>query len=203
MCPSDINFLKMEIMNRFKEFALVVLILILGVSCSHELSEEDKLQISSLEADLTSVVAERIDAEQQIREYGDGLIGLIAEIRLEIIKTTEALIKQRIAAIENGSEIKIVIEATQPDTIQAALLAKEIEKQAKKVDQSQKEAANARGLIGALAQSTVFTEQQTLAMLRQRYLFVKYGLTLPAMRSAIDVGSESFGAYFLQERRTD
>ena len=104
-------------MNRFKEFALVVLILILGVSCSHELSEEDKLQISSLEADLTSVVAERIDAEQQIREYGDGLIGLIAEIRLEIIKTTEALIKQRIAAIENGSEIKIVIEATQPDTI--------------------------------------------------------------------------------------
>jgi hypothetical protein len=156
-------------------FAFVWMSTVLTACGPRELSGEDKALVAELKQQVSSIQLEIKDAEQMA---GRGLIGALAGLRLEALRSTEALLNQRIAAIEVGAPLKFEepVRATKPDPKRAAELEMEIAKQEKSVDEAERRAGGSGGLVGAFSAVTVETERQSLATLRMQYLSAKYGL---------------------------
>lgn len=133
--------------------------------------------VSHLTNDLQGIRSEIKSAEVQSSRFEGGLLKALIEARLETLRTTAALIEQRIQAEESGAEITIQIPGTQPDQRLAERLKQEIDKQQRELSKARNEAdKHSGGLIGVMALATVATHEQTIAMLQQRYIAAKYGL---------------------------
>ena len=123
------------------------------------------------------VRGEVADAEEKDRALTSGLIKSLVGARIETLKITEALLDQRVLAVEGGIPLSLEAPATAPDSELAASLEGEITQAEVALDAARREAARfSGGLIQVLKASTVATQEQTLAMLRLRYLTAKYGL---------------------------
>ena len=150
---------------------------------------EEQLAIDQLEGELTQVQVGIEAAEQDHQSYSGGLVKSLIAVRLEILRTNQALIQQRIHALESGAGIDIVVTASKPDPELAARLLQEIESQRAKVTKAAQEANRySGGLVQAMALSALATARNTLAMLEQRYFSAEYGLAIPAV-SAPPAGS--------------
>ncbi|MNY11226.1 hypothetical protein D3C86_1442420 [compost metagenome] len=91
---------------------------------------------------------------------------------------------QRIQAIETGAKVTVLAPTSQPNPERAQALQSDIEMAKQQLVEAKAKAAQYRGgLIAAISQSTVATQEQTLAMLEQQYLVAKYGLSLPVSTS--------------------
>jgi hypothetical protein len=142
------------------------------------------------------LVAEAARVENEIAEavavdgtLAGGLIKSLIAVRLEILRTTRAALRQRVLADEMGAPLTIELPATTPAPEIAARLAVEIEGQTRLLDAARAEAARfSGGLVHALKLSTIATQEQSLSMLRQRYLVALYGLWVPSSNVAADVG---------------
>lgn len=146
--------------------------------CYGDLSPEQKAKIQELRTELDITKKEVAQAEAKYSQYTGGAIKALATVRLEILKTNEALLQQRIQAIESGAKITVQINATTPDIERANILEQELSKQEAKVSAAlEKASASAGGLIGLTAKMNVTTEENTLSLLRQQYLITKYGLS--------------------------
>lgn len=160
------------------------------VACTRPLSSEEKRQLDALRSDLDNVRKEVTSAQSELALYSGGLIKGLLQARLEILKTSEALIQQRIHAIEARSSVTIQTIATTPDPDRAARIAQEIQEQEMELRKAETEAAKySGGLVKAVAATAVATHAQTLALLRQQYLIAKLGLPMPTI-SATDSGPE-------------
>lgn len=156
--------------------------------CYGDLSPEQKAKIQELRTELDTTKKEVVETEEKYSQYTGGAIKALATVRLEILKTNEALLQQRIQAIESGAKITVQVNATTPDIERANSLEKELEKQQGKVSAAlEKASASAGGLIGLMAKMNVTTEENTLSLLRQQYLIAKYGL--PAIKLNTDSSS--------------
>jgi hypothetical protein len=142
------------------------------------------------------LIAETAQIENEIAEAlamdaslaGGLLKGLIA-VRLEILRTTRAALRQRVLADEMGATFTIELPATTPEPETAERLAVEIEGQKRLLDAARVEAALfSGGLVHALKLSAIATQEQSLGMLRQRYLVALYGLWVPSSGVAANVG---------------
>jgi hypothetical protein len=161
---------------------LVVFALLIAVGCSRGLSPEDAKLVESLKAEQQSVQKEIAAATIEADKYQGGLILSLITARLETLKSTEALIGQRIHAVESGAPITVQIPVSKPDPERAAELEKEIATQSAALAAAEAEASKySGGLIHAMALSTVATHAQSLAMLRQSYVAAKFGLAVPAL----------------------
>lgn len=147
---------------------------------ARELSTQELAQVQALRQELQGVEADLQDAQARDAEVAGGLVKSLIAVRLEILKTNKALIAQRINALESGAKITVETVGAKPDEQEASRLATEIEANEAELRVARAEAERYGGLVGALKASTVATQEQTLAMLKQRYLFAKYGLTYPA-----------------------
>lgn len=146
--------------------------------CYGDLSPEQKAKIQELRTELDITKKEVAQAEAKYSQYTGGAIKALATVRLEILKTNEALLQQRIQAIESGAKITVQINATTPDIERANILEQELSKQEAKVSAAlEKASASGGGLIGLMAKMNVTTEENTLSLLRQQYLIAKYGLS--------------------------
>jgi hypothetical protein len=146
------------------------------------LSPEEQQQVADLQAELERVRVDITSAETANAKLAGGLVKALIEARLEILKTTEALIQQRIHAIEAGVPIEMTLTGTNPDPELAARLAEEMTKLEADLAAARAEAAKySGGLIAAVTNATVATHEQTLAMLRQQYVAAKYGLAVPTI----------------------
>ncbi len=165
--------------------ALVALVVLLAaaVYCdAYQLAQKDELQIEILEVDQEILRQEIAKAEEKEVSLAGGQVKALVGARLETLRLTEALLAQRIQSVRSGAPLKLEVPGTQPDPELAASLEKEIALQTTSLEGAQREAARYAGrLTGALAQSTVATQEQTLAMLNQRYLSAKYGLASPKL----------------------
>ncbi len=149
-------------------------------ACTHSLDPEERKQIETLRSELEIVRKEVATAQTELSKYGGGIIQTLLLARIEILKTTEALIQQRTQAIEGNAPVSIQTQATRQDLDKADKLAAEIIKQEEKLSEAEIEADKySGGLIQAIALSTVATQAQTLAMLRQQFLIAKLGLPVP------------------------
>ena len=99
---------------------VLLLVLFSPVSCSAELSPDDRRVISALQEELAKVRADIAAAEAEDARLTGGLVKSLVAVRLELLRTNEALIQQRIHALESGARIKIVVAATKEDPERAA-----------------------------------------------------------------------------------
>jgi hypothetical protein len=167
-------------MNKLSIIASALLLATLSGCFNKELTPEEKALTEALRSELNSTKQEIGVANSTASTYG-GAIKLLATARLETLKANEALLEQRIQAIESGAKINIQVPAVQPDQVLASSIANEITTAKAGIAAGQVEANQYGGLIKALKLATLATQEQTLAMLEQRYLSAKYGLPQPAM----------------------
>lgn len=160
---------------KIRLLALAGCIVLLG-ACKQGLTPEEQAQIKVLQADLQEVRSEIANASNV--EAG-GLLKAYSDLRVEILKTTEALVYQRIQAIESGAKVTVAVSGTTPDLVRAAELESEINSQEEKVAVANQKANGVGGLVAAMARVAAITEENSLSLLRQQYLVAKYGLAMP------------------------
>jgi len=172
--------------------ALIPLWLLAASACTAQPTEEELAAIAQMRSDLGALQSEIRSAEEKNAKYAGGLVKALIELRLETLKNTEALMKERILALESGARIEITVPGTEPDPDLAKQLAEEVEEQERKLEMARQEAARySGGLVAAMKSSTVATSEQTLAMLNQRRLAAKYGLHIATVQTPADSGSSS------------
>jgi hypothetical protein len=160
----------------------VVLLCLAFAGCGHKLTEAEQQQLTKMKADLQTVQVELAEAKVQQTMYSGGLLKSLLELRTEVLKTNEALLEQRVHALESGAKITVVVQAAQEDPIRAAQLAAEIDGQKIKLARANAEAARySGGLIQVISLVSAATVQNTVAMLEQQQLMAKYGLGLPML----------------------
>lgn len=137
--------------------------------------------LENLRADLNAVRGEIASAEQKSATLAGGLVKALVEARVEILKTTSALIEQRVHATEAGAQLSLVVPATKPDETRAAELERELVQKHQQLAEAKREAEQYKaGLVAAMKAANVATIEQTIALLEQAYLIAKYGLASPA-----------------------
>lgn len=162
--------------------SLLLLFLLAGLgSCgAGELSPAQTQILEDLREEVSAVEAEISEAEQKDRQLSGGLVKALVAARIEILKTNRALLQQRISAIEGGARLTLEVPAVEPNPEEADRLAEEIAAHQEELEAAKREADRyTGGLVQAMKLSTVATHEQTLAMLKQRYLAAKYGLAVP------------------------
>jgi len=160
---------------------LFVVVALSGEACAADLTPEQKQRAVDLKQDLSRIRQDIERATKDDAAYSGGLIKSLIGVRLEVLRTNEALVEQRIHALEAGTRITVVVNTVETNPTKAAELAKEIESQKAKVADARAEADRySGGLVQAMAETSVATARNTLAMLEQQYFIAKYGLAMPA-----------------------
>jgi len=160
---------------------LGVVLLFCGCQGKRTLSPEEQAQVEALRSEAARLSTEIEEATEKDAQYSGGLIKGLIGVRLETLKITQELVNQRIQAIEIGSPVTQVTASSSPDPARAASLAAEIARAEADLEEARQEAAlYSGGLVAAIKHSTVATQEQTLAMLRQHFVLAKYGLAYPA-----------------------
>lgn len=172
--------------------ALVLAVLAFSAQgCGPRLTPEQKQLVGDLKQDLGRTRQEIEQATRDDAAYSGGLIKSLIAVRLEVLKTNEALVEQRIHALEAGARVTVVVNITKPDPLRAAELEKEVESQRAKVADARAEADRySGGLVQAMAEAAVATSRSTLAMLEQQYVIAKYGLAMPSVPAQGRAGAE-------------
>jgi hypothetical protein len=163
--------------------ACLISVFILTGCGPKELSPEEKQKAEQLKVELSQTESEISSANAANQNYSGGLIKTLISARVEILKTNQALIKQRIDAIESGAKITMDVPGTKPDEATAESVKTEIDALNAQISQAKAEANQySGGLVLAMKLAAIATQEQTMAMLQQRYLSAKYGLAnaLPA-----------------------
>jgi hypothetical protein len=136
--------------------------------------------LAEMEAALGETKAQLKDAEKERDKYVGGAIRSLAEMRVEILKTTQAMLDQKLLARKTGAEFKFIIPSAKPNPDRAAEILSEIASATKELKRLKAEAYRfTGGLAAAMAQMSVITQRQTIAMLQQAYYANLYGLGLP------------------------
>ncbi|EPZ5496095.1 TPA: hypothetical protein U2Q57_005247 [Citrobacter farmeri] len=142
-----------------------------------ELTPEQKQEVAALKTELSQTEGEISAAKEVDLQFSGGLIKNLTTARLEVLGTNKALLEQRINAIESGAKIDVVVSGTKPDPELAASIKTEIDNLTAKINEAKADASQyTGGLIQVLKLSAVATEEQSMAMLQQKYLTAKYGL---------------------------
>ncbi|MEN4633732.1 hypothetical protein ABEG70_01410 [Pantoea agglomerans] len=163
--------------------ACLISVFILTGCGPKELSPEEKQKVEQLKIELSQTESEISSANAANQNYSGGLIKTLISARVEILKTNQALIKQRIDAIESGAKITMDVPGAKPDEATAESVMTEIDALNAQISQAKAEANQySGGLVLAMKLAAIATQEQTMAMLQQRYLSAKYGLanSLPA-----------------------
>lgn len=163
--------------------ACLISVFILTGCGPKELSPEEKQKVEQLKVELSQTESEISSANAANQNYSGGLIKTLISARVEILKTNQALIKQRIDAIESGAKITMDVPGVKPDEATAESVKTEIDVLNGQISQAKAEANQySGGLVLAMKLAAIATQEQTMAMLQQRYLSAKYGLanSLPA-----------------------
>ena len=162
-----------------------------NASAQEKQAEQNGATLGQLRAEVADVDNEISNAEKKEASLSDGLIKSLVEARLEILKLTRDMVRQRILALESGATVTVEAAGTKPDPALAATLEGEIASQSAELESARKDAAAYDGgLIGAMKVATVATKEQTMAMLQQRYLAAKYGLVLVGVANGGEKGAE-------------
>ena len=180
-------------MNKTLIATLVGITMLTGCG-PQELTPEQKQEVSALKAELSQTEGEISAAKEVDQQFSGGLIKNLTTARLEVLGTNKALLEQRINAIESGAKIDVVVSGTKPDPELAASIKTEIDNLTVKINEAKADASQyTGGLIQVLKLSAVATEEQSMAMLQQKYLTAKYGLAEVKLATVQDNAATASG----------
>jgi len=166
----------------------ILLLIFFACSAAKCLNAQES-SVTGLKEELRSLQTEIAAAQTEDQKYAGGLVKSLIAMRIQILKTTQSLLQQKIAAIETGTTQKMEIRITPTDTERAESLEKEILTKKQEIENQRKEAAKySGGLVLSMKLATIATGEQTVAMLEQQYLDAKYGL--PILPRGLDSKTE-------------
>lgn len=149
------------------------------------MTEEDKAKVNELKSKIQILDASISEANDDKTQYGNSLIGMLINSRLEYLKLTRAIIEQHIAALESGAKVVASINASVPDNSTVSDLDVEIANIENNINNTKNELNQYAGsLIGNLVLAKQKTYEMTLAMAQQKRLAAKYGLSIPNVKIA-------------------
>ncbi|MGR3312709.1 peptidoglycan-binding domain-containing protein [Roseovarius indicus] len=134
---------------------------------------------AALQKELLSLDAQISEVNSTIGRYDGGLIVDLATARREALLLARQLVQNQIAAERGEAKTEIIVPQVETDPEKAKRLLGEIAAAQERVEEAEQEAAEAGGLIQALAWSRAETERLTLAQLNMGYLQAKYGIAFP------------------------
>lgn len=142
--------------------------------------------LNDLAKEIELLDAKIASARLEAASYGEGVIREVANLRIQTLEVTRALLGERQVATETGAAFVAVSRMTVPDLDRADELLQEIVKQRDVIAASEAELKNAgSGLTGALVATRVEAEKLTLTRLRLGYLASRLGLVVTgALESA-------------------
>jgi hypothetical protein len=148
-----------------------------------------------LSQDIIAVRQQIADAERELAQYQGGLIKVLVQARLETLRLSEAMLEQKELAEKSGATFSYTLAAVAPDEKRARELLGDIDAAEKELaDLEAKNAQYSGGLVKALSESSVATQRQSLAMLKQAYYVAHYGLYYPSASSSVGAGDKSSAA---------
>lgn len=164
-----------------RSVALAALIFpaVVSTPVAQESSDSPSVSVEEIASEVAQLDREIAAAEADATEYDGGLPKTLALARVETLKLTRAILQNRMEAERGGARVEVAVPTTPPDPERAAQVLQEIEAQTSAVEDAEKEAENAAGLIGALAASRVQTEKLSLATLKASWFQAQYGTMLP------------------------
>lgn len=146
-----------------------------------------------LDADLATVRSEIAAAEADATAYSGGLILAQIELRLQTLRTTEAMLDQKRRSWFRGIDLIYRVDGREHPPTTAndlATIEDELRTLSGEIARSEAEAARySGGLIQVMTLATAATQRTSLALLRMRYLTAKHGIPL-----YIDADSPTGGA---------
>ncbi|HDX8364583.1 TPA: hypothetical protein RQN02_003921 [Aeromonas veronii] len=170
-----------DAMLKKTQIALLVCSIFILPACNEQrtLTPQEQELVNQLKQERGELEQEIETVTGEIAQYNGGLIKTIKQVREETLKLSRDIVNQRIQAIETGAKVTVIAPTSQPDPGRAQSLQSEIEQVKQQlVEAKAKAAMYSGGLIAAISQSTVATQEQTLAMLEQQHLVAKYGLSM-------------------------
>ena len=171
---------------------LLVTILVFFTGFTKSLSPEHVALLEQLRSERTSLKSDIVAAETEAAKYSGGLLSALIKTRIEVLKTSDALIQQRIHAIESGAPVSLQTSVSAADPQRSDQLLAEIQNHEAELERAKAEASKySGGLVHAMALSTVATKAQTIAMLKHAQLTAKYGLGPATLSSPPDLGAPS------------
>lgn len=138
-------------------------------------------QDASLSAELAEIERQMTEIEANAARYDSGLILTLIDARKEALLLARTLIENRINAEAGAATVEVTVPAVQPDSALAEQLLGEMAAVQQRIEEAEREAAAAGGLIQALILSRAETERLTLAQLQMGYLQAKYGIAFPVI----------------------
>lgn len=153
---------------------------------------QDTSNLPQIKAELESVQRQIKEAEQEDSKYSGGLIKSLIGLRLEVLRTTAALLEQKIHALEKGARFEFVVPAAEPDSARASEIEKDIDRLRAEIAEAESEASRySGGLVHSMHLSRIATQKNTLAILQQRALFARHGIAYPTASPSETVDSRT------------
>ena len=160
-----------------------VIVLTTGVAASSVCGQSGpRFSKEELESELKAVDADIATAEAESARYTGGLVKSLVDLRAATLKQTRAMLAQRANAVGFGITLRHTIDG-KPFVLPATALQEltaidgEIATLEKQVAVQQAEADRySGGLVQAMSLATVATSRQSLAMLQQKRLAIRYSL---------------------------
>lgn len=142
---------------------------------------------SGLEKDIQALSLQIDEAQKENAQYSGGLVKTLIILRLQILKNTKAMLEQKKYALKHGIPVKYTYKGEIYHPIsadQTIIQGIESDIRDQRTELSKAEAENAKysgGLVKAMILSQIATIKNTIAMLEQRKLTIKYGIPLLAL----------------------
>lgn len=109
--------------------ALLLVAAITMVGCARSLSQEELAVLEQLTLERASLQSEIAAAETEAAKYNGGLVVGLIRLRIETLKSTDALIHQRIHAVQSGAPMTVSTPVSVADPQRSAELLVEIRNQ--------------------------------------------------------------------------
>lgn len=143
-------------------------------------SEEDLAEIARLDSVISTVTADIAAAREAETEWAEGLLGVLASARREILETTDAMLQQRVEALRSGARFDYSVAAHTPDSERVHALELEIARTEEQLRIAQQETDRySGGLLRVMALAEVATARFTLTSLRHQRVAAMFGLPVP------------------------
>lgn len=156
---------------------------------------EQQAAIADMKRDVERITQQVTEAKVEDDKLIGGLVKAQIHLRIEIMRNTVALLEYRIKALETGARlVPVDVASVPPDPVVAESLERDIVAAKDKIAASKTQSDRySGGLIKAQIDSTTATQEGTLAMLEQRQLMAKYGLTRTTLPSEQDLAQRKVG----------
>lgn len=173
-----------------KYLILIFLSVFLLSGCSNVPSTEE------IDGDLKTTDAEIKEANQTVQEYSGGLLAVLANVRLETLKTTKTMLQQKRNGLRRYIPLSYSIDGkkyTPPENKNELLQEINADLSDLKRDLSKAEEESAKyggGLLGVLSLTQVATVENSIAFLNQRRLLLKHDIPYYAIVLTPQAGRE-------------